>query len=94
MTMSYNATKVKTTICLHDYPDGQFITKSELAAALARTERTILRMVRRYELPPPVRLGKRAVWQVGHVKKWISDLSERQINSTKSEIKRLNIDFN
>lgn len=79
----------RSAIKLHGYLDTQLLNKFELAEALGRTDRTILRMVSRREIPPPVRLGGLAVWRVGCINAWISERIDRLESDAKREMKRL-----
>ena len=63
---------------LDKYSDTDFITKPGLAAAFGCTERTLQRMVERFEVPPSIYLAGRKVWIVGKLRAWIAKAAERQ----------------
>lgn len=83
---------VSTKVSIHDYSESQYVTKAELAKIFDVTERTILRMVNRYELPKPVRMGKRSLWQIGYVRGWMEKRGARQMELTTTEMKRLKLE--
>jgi predicted DNA-binding transcriptional regulator AlpA len=63
------------------------------AAALARhlgvCDRTLRRMIRRGELPPPVRMGGRSRWLAGRVRQWINDRAALAEKDAARELARL-----
>jgi predicted DNA-binding transcriptional regulator AlpA len=48
------------------------IDETALAISLNVTKRTVRRMVKRGELPPPIPLAGRSTWLVGHVRSHIN----------------------
>ncbi len=78
-------------INLSKYADSDVITKQELSRALGCCDRTIQRMVQRYEIPPPTSLAGRKIWLVGKLRKWITDAVERKEMEALGEAKRLRI---
>lgn len=80
-----------TVIGLGRYRDGDFITKKELGQALGCSERTLQRMVERFEIPPPMSLAGRKVWLVDKLKAWLSDAAERKESEAVREARRLKI---
>ena len=54
-------------VALAELPPNAIIDQAALARALSVTERTIRRMVARFELPPGVPLAGRTVWLAGKV---------------------------
>lgn len=70
------------------YDDDTLISKLELAAALKVSVKTIDRMVRRKQLPPPGRLG-RDVWLVGRIRSWITRLMEQGENDAWAIVEKM-----
>jgi excisionase family DNA binding protein len=65
-----------------DFTPGLLLTREELARRLGCSDRTLSRMARRGEIPPPVQLGGRTVWDAGGVKEWvIKYIHDKQFNS-------------
>lgn len=62
---------------LAELPGQTILDERALAGALGVTDRTIRRMVGRYELPPPIRFGGRATWQAEAVLRWFAARAER-----------------
>lgn len=76
-------------ISLSGYSDTDFITKAELCRALQCSERTIQRMIGRFEIPPPTTLAGRKIWLVGKLRRWIIDAVIRKGTDALNEAKRL-----
>jgi predicted DNA-binding transcriptional regulator AlpA len=49
----------------------QLISKSSVAQRLGVSERTIEKLVKACKFPPPLRLGKNAVWAQDVVERWL-----------------------
>ncbi len=79
------------TISLSGFADGDLITKQELCRCLHCSERTLQRMVERFEIPPPMTLGGRKVWIVGKIRGWFADAAERQATEAVKEARRLRV---
>ncbi len=79
------------TISLGGFADGDLITKRELCRCLDCSERTLQRMVERFEIPPPMTLGGRKVWIVGKVRAWFADAAERREAEAVKEARRLHV---
>ena len=58
-------------------PERALLTEAALAKALRVAPSTLRRMVNRWQLPPPVRLGGRRVWLAGRVLAHIEAAAER-----------------
>ena len=78
-------------ISLRGLADGDLITKPELCRCLGCSERTLQRLVERFEIPPPMTLGGRKVWLVGKVRAWFADAAERRTAEALKEARRLRI---
>jgi len=65
------------------------LDSAALAVALKTTERTIRRMVKRYELPPPVRFRGKKTWFAGKVLAWHEGRAERVAATAKRAILNL-----
>lgn len=70
-------------------PSNTILDERALAGHLKVSTRTIRRMVGRYELPPPVRFGGRATWQVGRILAWYSEMAEIREKKAKAAAQRL-----
>ena len=57
--------------------DGDMVGKRELCRSFGCSERTIQRMVKRFEIPPPIVLAARKYWNVGRMRLWLSDRANR-----------------
>lgn len=79
----------RTITALATLPAEALVDASALADMLRVSKRTIRRMVGRYELPPSVRLGGRATWQVGRIREWIETRVEREQRKSEREEARL-----
>ena len=80
-----------TLMDLGRFADGDLITKRELCRSFGCSERTLQRMVERYEIPPPTSLAGRKVWLVGKVKTWIAEAVDRREADAIREARRLNV---
>ncbi|MDR1611801.1 MAG: hypothetical protein LBT97_03335 [Planctomycetota bacterium] len=76
-------------ITLGRYRPEDCITKQELAAALKVRDRTIQRMIDRFQIPPPVQLGSRKVWIAGRVLDWLNREMKRNEEAAAKDAKRL-----
>ena len=93
-TGTENMKTVKAPVTLMDlsrFADGDLITKRELCRSFGCSERTLQRMVERYEIPPPTSLAGRKVWLVGKVKAWIADAADRREAEAIKEARRLKV---
>ncbi len=79
------------SISLGGFADSDMITKPELCKCLDCSERTLQRMVERFEIPPGVTLGGRKVWIVGKIRAWFADAAERREAEALKEARRLRI---
>lgn len=91
--MNTNNTNTNTasaaTISLAGFADGDLITKRELCKCLNCSDRTLQRMVERFELPPPMTLGGRKVWIVGKIRAWFAEAAGRMEAEALKEARRL-----
>ena len=60
-----------------------------LACIVGRNRRTLLRMVKRGELPPPIPFGGRSVWIAGRVRDHISGVADRTARAASREAERI-----
>lgn len=58
-------------------PERALLDETAVADALGVSKRTIRRMAGRGELPPPVRLAGRSMWQAGRVLAWFEARADR-----------------
>ena len=79
------------SISLGGFADGDMITKRELCRRLGCSDRTLQRMVERFEIPPGMTLGGRKVWIVGKVRAWFADAAERREAEALKEARRLRV---
>ncbi len=59
-------------------PLPELLTIRELARALKLSPRSIWRLVRKQQLPSPIRIGGSIRWRVGEVSSWINDAASPQ----------------
>jgi predicted DNA-binding transcriptional regulator AlpA len=83
------ASPATTTINLGEYGDGTYLTKPEMGRVFNCSDRTLQRMVERFEIPPPMTLGGRKVWIAGKVRAWLADAAERREAEALKEARRL-----
>ena len=57
----------------------ELIGKSEVAAHLQVCERTLENLLQRGEFPPPLRLGKKALWTKSVVEAWLEQQLQPQL---------------
>lgn len=62
---------------LADLPADAEVGQSTLADHLGCSKRTLRRMVRRGELPKPVKWGARRIWTAGTIRAWLAALESR-----------------
>lgn len=58
-------------------PENALLDETALTKIMGVCKRTTRRMIRRHELPPPVRFAGRSTWRVGRVLAWVDGRSER-----------------
>ena len=75
---------------LSDYAEDDYLTKAGMCQAFKCTQRTVQRMVDRFEIPPPMPLAGRNVWIVGKLKAWIANAADRLESEALKEAKRMN----
>lgn len=76
-------------VALVRLPGDALVDEAALAASLDVTKRTVRRMVRRHELPPPVAFAGRAMWQVRRVVAWFEARAERAARAAERDARRL-----
>ncbi len=91
MTNAREDTVLPTSISLGRFAGGDLITKQELAQCLGCSDRTLQRMVDRFEIPPPMTLGGRKIWIIGKVRAWFTDAAERREAEALKEARRLRV---
>jgi len=74
---------------LAELPEKALLDERALAEVLGVTKRTIRRMVRRHELPPPFRVAGRARWFAGKVLDHFKAEAERRATKARAEAVRL-----
>lgn len=65
------------------------LTEVALAEVFAVSTRTVRNMVSRYELPPPLKMGGRAMWRAESICNWIRLLSEMLEEKHMSQRKKI-----
>lgn len=80
-----------TLIPLDRLPNNLLLTKVELASVLGCSPRTLGRMVRKFELPPPITLAGRSVWISDKVKEWVVTSASRRESEAAKEAVRLKV---
>lgn len=86
-----NATDAAIVISLDRFSDNDYITKVGMTQIFRCSERTIQRMVERFELPPPTTMAGRKVWRAGKVKAWLAQADDRIEAEALKEAKRLRV---
>lgn len=79
----------RVVIRLAELPGQTLLDERALAVCLGVAMRTIRRMVRRSELPPPVPFGGRATWMVANVLTHFAHRAERAAREAERETQRL-----
>jgi hypothetical protein len=77
---------------LAELPEKAFLDEAALSAVLGVCKRTVRRMVRRFELPPPVRFAGRATWQAGKILTHFEERAEaaaREAEALQAKVGRL-----
>lgn len=77
--------------CIGKFHDDDCLTREGMRAVFQCSERTLFRMVERFEVPPPMPLGGRSVWQIGRLKAWIVSSAQQKEAEALKEAKRLNV---
>lgn len=85
------ATGAASAISLDHYGDNAYLTKPEMCRAFSCSERTLQRMIERFELPPPMTLGGRKVWIAGKIRAWLADAANRKEAEAVKEARRLQV---
>lgn len=86
-----DAVGTPTVISLDRFSDGDYITKAGMAEVFECSDRTIQRMVDRFEIPPPSTVAGRKVWRAGKVKAWLAQADDRAEAEALREVRRLKI---
>ena len=69
--------------------DKTILDESKLAGILKITPRTLRRMVRRAEIPPPISLGGRSIWLSDRVLSYLNTAAELAEKEALNQIKRI-----
>lgn len=75
---------------LAELPAHALIDEKELARLLSRTDRTVRKMVSRFELPPPIQFGGRSTWLAGKVIAWIAERADRAASKAQEMERKVN----
>lgn len=86
-----NAVDSAIVISLDRFSDNDYITKVGMTQIFRCSERTIQRMVERFELPPPSTMAGRKVWRAGKVKAWFAQADDRTEAKALKEAKMLRV---
>lgn len=70
-------------------PDKTIMDEGKLADILKITPRTLRRMVRRAEMPPPISLGGRSIWLSDRVLAYLNTAAELAEKEALTQIKRI-----
>lgn len=70
-------------------PDKTIMDESKLAGILKITPRTLRRMVRRAEMPPPISLGGRSIWLSDRVLSYLNAAAELAEKEALNQIQRI-----
>jgi predicted DNA-binding transcriptional regulator AlpA len=69
------------------------VDQAALAELLGVSSRTIRQMVKRFEIPPPIRLNSRSVWFVGKVLEHLEARAKLAQDKADKEAKKYKTDF-
>ena len=75
--ITLNAAHPMTREKLAGLPAGTIVYREEPAAALECCEKSVTRMVKTNQLPPPMVLGKRRAWLAGQIQKHLLSAAEK-----------------
>ena len=81
----------RVLVRLAELPAQTILDEQALAGCLQITRRTVRRMVRRFELPPPVEFGGRSTWMAGRVLEHVARRAERAARAAEREEQRLSM---
>ena len=84
-----NPTTPKIVLALAELPAKALVDERALAAALAVTQRTVRRMVARFELPPPILLAGRSTWIADRVLAHLEARAARAARRAEQEERRI-----
>jgi len=70
-------------------PEKSILDERQLAITLSVSPRTIRRMVSRFELPPPIRLGGHSVWLAGRILQHLENCAERAAREAERRAARI-----
>jgi predicted DNA-binding transcriptional regulator AlpA len=76
---------------LAELPGQTLLDEHALAACLRVTRRTVRRMVRRHELPPPVSFAGRSTWMAANILAHFAHRADRAAREAERESQRLSI---
>jgi predicted DNA-binding transcriptional regulator AlpA len=74
---------------LGDYRDADMLTKAGMAKVFQCSSRTLLRMIERSDLPPPMSLAGRSVWRVGNLNEWLADSAGTRQTEAQKQMKKM-----
>lgn len=73
------------------YLDGDYLTRTGMRMVFKCSERTLFRMVDRFEIPPPMSVAGRSAWMVGRLREWMAAAARSREEEAMREAKRLNV---
>ncbi len=74
----------------------RYLRMSDLTARLPISRPTIYRLIKRGEMPKPIKLGSSSVWPQREIERWIETCSaarDKQVKRTRSPHKREKVDL-
>lgn len=80
-----------TVFRFSEFCDDDCLTRAGMLQTFQCSERTLFRMVERYEIPPAIPFAGRSVWVIGRLKAWIAAAARNKEAEALDEAKRLNI---
>ena len=75
---------------LAEFPKEALLNENAMSRAFDVCDRTIRRMVTRYELPPPIRIAGRSTWIAGRVLAWLEEMAEQAEKDARKTIDNIN----
>jgi len=85
------ATATPTVISFDRFSDTDYLTKAGMVEIFRCSDRTIQRMVERFEILPPSSLAGWKVWRVDKLRAWLAQADDRAEAEAMKEVRRLKI---
>ncbi len=86
---SYHDPGAGVIALLGELPERTLLDISAMSKAFGVCPKTIRRMVKRYDLPPPVRVAGKSQWFAGRVLDWIEGRAESVEKEASRQVDRI-----